>query len=58
MTLSNEQKEMIAQMLMRTKTKLDIEINAEKILGNAYGDKKTVSAFRKLAKLRVERFQK
>lgn len=45
-------------MLMRTKTKLDIEINAEKILGNAYGDKKTVSAFRKLAKLRVERFQK
>lgn len=44
---------MVADMLQRTETAKDIEMNAEKILGNFYGDKKTVKAFRELAILRV-----
>ena len=53
MTLSQQQKEMIADMLQRTETSKDIEMNCEKILGSFHGDKKTVKAFRELAILRV-----
>ena len=58
MPLSQNQKQMVADMLERTETQLDIDINSEKILGNAYGDKKTVKAFQTLAKLRIARFKK
>ncbi len=51
--LSKEQKQMIADMLDRTETSKDIEINSEKILGNAYGDKKTAKAYRECAILKV-----
>ena len=52
--LTQNQKQMVADMLQRTTTKKDIEDNAEKILGNAYGDEHTVKVFRELAKLRVK----
>ena len=53
--LTENQKEMISDLLIRTKTKLDMDINSEKILGNAYGDKKTVKAYQELAKLKLAR---
>lgn len=56
-TLTENQKEMISDMLMQTKTEVDIEKNSEKILGNAYGDKYVVKAYKELAKLRIQRFR-
>ncbi len=56
MALNNNQKQMIADMLMRTESKADIKLNSEKILGNAYGDKATVKAFKELALMRIKRF--
>ena len=41
-------------MLLRTETKADIENNAEKILGNAYGNKETAKTFKELAKSKVK----
>lgn len=55
MTLDQHQKEMIADMLLRTETKADIENNAEKILGNAYGNKETAKSYKVLAGFKVER---
>ena len=54
MTLDQHQKQMIADMLLRTETKADIENNAEKILGNAYGNKETAKTFKELAKSKVK----
>jgi len=56
--LTQNQKQMVADLLQRTDTKLDIDMNCEKILGNAYGDEHTVKVYRELAELRVARFKK
>jgi hypothetical protein len=52
--LNDNQKEMVADLLLRTKTKKDIEENANRIMGNAYGDVKTVKVYRELANMKVE----
>jgi len=44
---------MVADLLGRTLTKKDIDVNADKIMGNAYGDAKTVKVFRELANMKV-----
>lgn len=54
--LTNNQKELIAHMLTITETNEDLINNRLKILGNAYGNKETVHAYAKLAKLRIKRF--
>jgi len=51
--LNDNQKEMVAELLLRTKTKNDIDENSTKIMGNAYGDVKTVRIFRELANMKV-----
>jgi len=51
--LSKNQKEMVADLLIRTKTKADIKENSYKIIGNAYGDKNTVKVYRELATMKV-----
>lgn len=51
--LNDNQKEMVSDLLLRTETKKDIEINADKIMGNAYGDAKTVKVYRELANMKV-----
>lgn len=57
MTLTENQKDMIAHMLTITETNEDLSNNRLKILGNAYGNKETVEWYTKLAKLRIKRFQ-
>ncbi len=56
-TLTENQKEMISEMLIQTKTVADIEKNSEKILGNAYGDKYVLKVYKELAKHRIQRFR-
>lgn len=51
--LNDNQKQMVADLLGRTSTKKDIDENASRIMGNAYGDKKTVKVYRKLAIMKV-----
>jgi hypothetical protein len=55
MTLTEHQKEMVSDLLGRTRTAKDITENAEKIMGNAYGNEKTVKVYKELANLRVAR---
>ncbi len=54
--LSENQKQMIADMLLRTKKKSDIPEMAMRIDGNAYGSKETITEYKKLAELKVARF--
>jgi len=54
--LSENQKQMIADMLLRTKKKSDIPEMAMRIDGNAYGSKETIREYKKLAELKVARF--
>lgn len=46
-----------ADLLIRTKSENDIKEFSERILGNAYGDKKTVKTYQVLAKMRIQRSQ-
>lgn len=55
--LTENQKQMIADLLIRTKSENDIKEFSERILGNAYGDKKTVKTYQVLAKMRIQRSQ-
>lgn len=52
--LNDNQKQMVADLLLRTETNLDIDMNADKIMGNAYGDAKTVKVYRELANMKVK----
>lgn len=54
--LSENQKEMIADMLLRTNKKSDIPEMAMRIDGNAYGSKETIREYIKLAESKVNRF--
>ena len=51
--LNDNQKQMVADLLLTTKNKKDIDVNANKIMGNAYGDPKTVKVYRELANMKV-----
>jgi len=55
MALSQNQKQMIADMLLRTNKKSDIPEMAMRIDGNAYGSKETVREYEKLAQSKVAR---
>ena len=55
MTLTDNQKEMIADLLSRTDSYEDIKEFSDRILGNAYGNKETAKVFKQLAGLRMKR---
>lgn len=52
--INQSQKQMIADLLLRTNNKTDIKINSEKILGNTYGNKETVKVYTELAKSKLQ----
>lgn len=54
--LTQNQKQMVADLLQRTDTKSDIENNIKKILCNAYGNEHTAKVYKELAELRINRF--
>lgn len=55
--LSDKQKEMVADLLSRTKTEADIDDFSERIIGNAYGDEKTKGVYVELAELKMQRLR-
>ena len=56
--LTDNQKHMVAEMLRRTNSVEDMDDNIQRILGNAYGDKKTADVYKKLALLKLARYRK
>ena len=52
--LNYNQQQMVSDLLLRTNSQKDIDDFSERILGNAYGDKKTMKAYRELAAMRLK----
>lgn len=52
--LTDKQKEMVADMLSRTKSDEDINDFESRILGNAYGDKNTAKTYVELATMKLK----
>ncbi|HKZ42585.1 MAG TPA: hypothetical protein VJ044_16600 [Candidatus Hodarchaeales archaeon] len=59
MTLKQWEKEMISDMLQRTKTLAEMDANIEKMKGNLMEpSKQCIEVFQELARLRIKRFER